>query len=324
MRAGAAVEISLAIEYAVEFRRFTAWVPEFATKPMFIASGPNVADYAWTRSFFTKMVEKDKRALRHVYGCALHYYCGTTGKGESVDFTDEDWYALLTKATHMEELIKNHWQVMGEVDAEHAVKLIVDEWGAWHHTDPTIDPRYLYAYFPTLRDALVSGITLDTFNRHADKVAMANAAQLVNNIHASFLAVGEKFTVTPIYHVFRMYAAHQGGTALRCVFSTGDVNAPGGHNLQALSGSCSVHDKHAVLTAVNPDIRNAQAAQISVRGARIHNVKATVLSSTDIHTRNTFEHPHALEPTEKSATAGDPLVFEFGPASVTRLEFDLS
>src|SRR5205823_1442609 len=60
----------------------------------------------------------------------------------------------------------------------------------------------LWAYFPTLRDALVSGITLDTFNRHADKIAMANAAELINNIHSSVLAAGDWFTVTPVYHVF--------------------------------------------------------------------------------------------------------------------------
>jgi alpha-N-arabinofuranosidase len=311
-------------EYAVEFRRFVEWVPEFRTKPRFIASGPNVADYAWTRSFFQKLTEKSKRALRSVYGCALHYYCGTTGKGESVDFTDDDWYALLAKSTRMEELIENHWQIMGEIDTEHAIRLVVDEWGAWHHTDPNIDPRYLFAYYPTLRDALVSGITLDIFNRHAGKVAMANAAQLVNNIHTSFLALGNKFTVTPIYHVFRMYAAHQGATSVRAVFSADSMRQDTAKGLRALSGSCSLRGRHMVLTAVNPDIKNAQAAQIGIRGARASNVKATVLTSGDIHAHNTFENPRGLEPSEKSVNAGTSFSYEFAPASVTRLEFDLA
>jgi alpha-N-arabinofuranosidase len=311
-------------EYAVEFRRFIEWVPQFDLQPAFIASGPNVADYAWTRSFFAKLTEKNKRPLRNVYGTALHYYCGTSGKGQAVDFTTEDWYTLLSKATRMEELIRNHWAIMGEVDTEHTVKLIVDEWGAWHQTDPGIDPSYLFAYFPTLRDALVSGLTLDIFNRHADKVAMANAAQLVNNIHTSFLALGERFTVTPIYHVFRMYAAHQGGTSLRTQFSAGLVGEQAAHGLSGLSGSCSLHDRRAVLTVVNPDIRNAQETEISVRGARVSNARATVLTSSDIHAHNSFQEPHALEPVEKSVSPGAPLRFAFSPASVTRLEFDLS
>jgi alpha-N-arabinofuranosidase len=299
-------------------------VPQFDTKPKFIASGPNVADYAWTRSFFQKLTEKNKRAVRSVYGCALHYYCGTTGKGDSVDFTDDDWYALLAKSTRMEQLIENHWQIMGEIDTEHAVKLIVDEWGAWHHTDPSIDPRYLFAYFPTLRDALVSGITLDIFNKHADKVAMANAAQLVNNIHTSFLALGDKFTVTPIYHVFRMYAAHQGATSVRAVFSTDSMRQESAKGLHTLSGSCSLRGKHMVLTAVNPDIKNPQAAVIGLRGARASNVKATVLTAADIHAHNTFDNPHGLEPSEKPVSTGASFTYEFAPASVTRLEFDLA
>lgn len=155
----------------------------------------------------------------------------------------------------MEELVRNHWQIMGETDKDHLLKLVVDEWGAWHHTDPTIDPSYLWAYFPTLRDALVSGITLDIFNRHADKVAMANAAQLINNIHSSFLAVGEKFTVTPVFHVFDMYAPHQGGTSVRTSLGASTIGTAQ-HSLPALSGSCSMKGKRAVLTVVNADTNN--------------------------------------------------------------------
>jgi alpha-N-arabinofuranosidase len=311
-------------EYAVEFRRFVEWVPRFGLDLNFIASGPNGADYAWTRSFFQKLVEKDKGALKNVFGTALHYYCGTTGNGVANEFNTQEWYELLAKANRMEELITRHWQLMGEVDTERRVKLVVDEWGAWHHTDPAIDPTYLWAYFPTLRDALVSGITLDTFNRHADKIAMANAAQLINNIHTSFLAVEDRFTVTPVYHVFAMYAAHQGGSSVRTLIS---APTPGGAwppGLPALSCSCSLHDKRAVLTVVNPDVQNAQESQIDVRGARIANARALVLAASDIHARNTFDHPHALEPVARSVSAASPFVYRFDPASVTRLDLDLS
>lgn len=312
-------------EYAVEFRRFTEWVPRFDVKLNLIASGPNVADYAWTRSFFQKLTEKGKATLRNVFGTALHYYCGTTGNGQANQFTVDDWYTLLGKANRMEELINSHWQIMGETDAEHRVKLIVDEWGAWHETDPSIDPSYLWAYFPTLRDALVSGITLDIFNRHPEKVAMANAAQLINNIHSSFLAVHERFTVTPIYHVFAMYAPHQGGTAVRMVVSAAPLSQGWRPGLPALSGSCSMQGKRAVLTVVNPDVKNAQDTEIDIRGSRITGVRATVLTSTDIHARNTFDEPDAVKPArDNGVSAGSPLAYRFAPASVTRLDFELA
>jgi alpha-N-arabinofuranosidase len=300
-------------EYAVEFRRFTEWVPQFGLDLHFIASGPNVADYAWTQSFFHKLTEKGKGALRHVYGTALHYYCGTTGNGESTGFDEAGWYELLHKAARMEDLIRNHWAIMGEADSEHRVKLVVDEWGAWHHTDPAIDPSYLWAYYPTLRDALVSGITLDIFNRHPEKVAMANAAQLINNIHASFLARGDKFTVTPVFHVFEMYAPHQGGTAVR-------ANLSG-----ALSGSCSVQGKQMTLTVVNPDLKNALETEIAVGDAQIASAKATVLTSTDMRAHNTLDEPRVLEPAaDNNIRTAKPLVYTFKPASVTRLDLGLS
>jgi alpha-N-arabinofuranosidase len=310
-------------EYAVEFRRFAEWLPRFGVQLALIASGPNVADYAWTRSFFDKLTEKSKGPLRNVFGCALHYYCGGASKGNSLQFDDDDWYKLLSDAVFMEELISNHWQIMGEVDTRHSVKLVVDEWGAWHETDPNIDPSYLFAYYPTLRDALVSGLTLDIFNRNADKVAMANAAQLVNNIHTSFIAVGDRLTVTPIYQVFRMYAPHQGGASVRTLFDTSHVSSPSAKRLGALSGSCSIQGNKGVLTVVNPDIHNPQEAEINIRGSRIAKARATVLTSSDIHAHNTLDEPNAIQPAEKAIASASPFVFEFPPASVTCLQFDL-
>ena len=311
-------------EYAIEFRRFITWVPNFDVKLNFIASGPNSADYAWTRTFFQKMTEKSRNAFQNVFGTALHFYCGNTRNRQSTDFSVDEWYALLASANHMEDLIRNHWSIMGEFDADHKVKLVVDEWGAWHDTDPSIDPSYLWAYFPTLRDALVSGITLDIFNRHADKVAMANAAQLVNNIHTSFLAVGDKFTVTPVFHVFEMYAAHQGGTSVRASFASAHPASTAAAGLPGLSGSCSLHGKRAVLTVVNADAQNAQETTINFQGTRISAARATVLTAKDLHAHNTFDQPEALKPAGMSATVASPMIFNFPAASVTRLDLDLA
>lgn len=312
-------------EYAVEFRRYTTWVPTFGLDLKFIASGPNVADYGWTRSFFSKLTEHGRGALHNVFGTALHYYCGTTGNGVANEFDTAGWYELLNKANRMQDLVTGHWQIIGEYDPDRKVKLVVDEWGAWHHTaDPPIAPNYLWAYYPTLRDALVSSITLDTFNRHADKVAMANAAQLMNNIHTSFLAAEDKFTVTPIYQVFDMYSAHQGNTAVRTVFSVPAVSDALARGLFGLAGSCSMRGKHVVLTVTNPDVQNPQTAEIVIRGATLANPRATHLTSKDIHARNTFTEPDVVKPSpgggSDATSAG---VQTFPPASVTRLEFDL-
>jgi alpha-N-arabinofuranosidase len=167
---------------------------------------------------------------------------------------------------------------------------------------------------------LVSGITLDTFNRHADKVVMANAAQLINNIHTSFVAREDKFTVTPVFHVFEMYSGHQGATAVRAEFSAARVVS----GLAGLSGSCSIKGNRAFLTVVNPDPENAQQTQLEVRGRKVTSVRARVLAASDIHARNTFDQPDAVKPADENPAATSPLNYSFKPASVTSLEIELS
>jgi alpha-N-arabinofuranosidase len=321
-------------EYAEEFRRFTAWLPSYGLKLQLIGSGPNGGDTGWTRRFFSKLTEKGMGQLNKLYGWALHYYSGTTGKGNAVEYSENEWYDLIARSDRMESLIKDHWQVMGETDREHRIKLIVDEWGAWHWQDADVPPAYLYAYAGTLRDALISGLNLDTFQRHADKVAMANPAQLVNTIHSLFHAYEDKFILTPNYHVFEMYMPHAGATAVRTEFISPQVSftrldsqrkeVPA--NFWALNGSASINGKTVTLTAVNTDAKNVRETEINIGGAKIATASARVLSSTDIHARNSFEDPHRLEPKNENVAvgAGGKLVYKFAPASVTRLTLTIA
>src|SRR5258706_97586 len=93
---------------------------------------------------------------------------------------------------------------------------------------PGRNPHHLWQQ-NTLRDALVAAITLDTFNRQADKLVMANIAQAVNVLQALFLTEEEKLGLTPTYHVFEMYQSHQGGRSGGTVFDYGDAWAGWGH-----------------------------------------------------------------------------------------------
>ncbi len=313
-------------EYAAEFRRFTAWVPAYGVPLAFIGSGPNGGDLDWTKRFFARLTERDRNLVNLLYGWALHYYCGTAGKGHALDFTVDDWYALLAKATVMEKLITSHWAAMGEADSRHRVKLVVDEWGAWHHAGTEVARTHLFGQVSTMRDALVAALTLDIFNRHADKVAMANVAQLINNLHSLFLAHEDKFVPTPNFHVFEMYAAHHHGQSVRAIFETPGIEMPGGKGagLPGLAGSASLHEKRLVLTVVNPHAAGARATDIRISGARIKSVTGIVLAADDIHAHNSFAQPAAVTPRPIAAEASvSSLMHSFAPASVTRLELAL-
>jgi alpha-N-arabinofuranosidase len=325
-------------EYATEFRRFSAWLPRHGVDLALIASGPNSGDISWTRRFFPKLLEKGEGQLRGMWGWALHHYSwnvsrGRTsdwveGKGDAVRFTVDEWYELLKDADKMEGLITQHWAAMGEFDRRRRVKLVVDEWGAWHKGGTEVHPTYLYSQQSTLRDALLAGLTLDTFHRHADKVAMANVAQLVNCLHSLFLAREDRFLATPTFHVFEMYGAHVGGQSVRALFSAPPIayeRVDGKGSLWGLAGSASVKGKALTLTVVNPHATEAREAEVVVRGAEVASARATTLTAPDIHAHNTFEQPRQLEP--KAADAGAPragvLAHRFPAASVTRLSFEL-
>jgi len=325
-------------EYAVEFRRYTTWVPRFKQPLSFIASGPNDDSWDWTRGFLEEIVHKGPGGLRSIYGLALHYYAwnlsrGKTrnwveGKGEALKFEAVDWYELLQQGDVMESLINGHWQVMGEIDREHRIKLVVDEWGPWYRPGSEATAGDQLEQMPTLRDAVFSGLTLDTFNRHPEKVAMANCAQLINCLNSLYLAHEDKFCVTPVGHVLAMYAAHQGGEGLRTIFSSPTVNydrdgKPG--SFWGLKGSASLQDKNLVLTVVNPHVSEAREAELGVRGATIKSGRVTTLTNSDIHAHNTFEQRNAVTPQENDLGAGGRTVtVTFPPASVTKLALTLT
>ena len=73
---------------------------------------------------------------------------------------------------------------MDTYDPEKKIGMIVDEWGTWYTSEPGTNPGFLYQQ-NTMRDALVAGITLNIFNKHSDRVKMANLAQMVNVLQSS-------------------------------------------------------------------------------------------------------------------------------------------
>jgi alpha-N-arabinofuranosidase len=133
--------------------------------------------------------------------------------------------------------------------------------------------------------------------------------------------------VTPNFHVFAMYAAHQGGQSVRTVFSSPSIAFARDGRAQALwglGGSASLREKELTVTVVNPHATDARACAIAIKGAGVKEGRATVLSSTDLRAHNSFEHPAALAPRDAAVTprAGS-VVHTFPPASVTRLQLSL-
>ena len=208
------------------------------------------------------------------------------------------------------------------------MRLVVDEWGAWHRMTTNLEPSHLFGQQSTIRDALVAGLTLDTFNRHADKVAMGSIAQLINCIQSLFLADEDKFLVTPTYHVFAMYAGHQGARSLRTLISAPQVHWTDTEKrpqaLWGLNGSASAQGSTVTLTVTNSHLSEPRETEIAIHGATVKAVTATTLAARDVHDHNTFEAPNVVAPRTATVRVGaSPLVYTFPPASVTKLELTI-
>jgi alpha-L-arabinofuranosidase len=325
-------------EYAVEFRRYTAWVPGYGKPLDFIASGPNGDDLTWTKGFFEEILRKGKEQLQSIYGIGLHHYAwnlsrGKTsdwdkGKGDALKFDETDWYELLREGLRLEPMIDSHWQAMGEFDKDHHVKLVVDEWGPWYRPGSEATPGDILEQTPTQRDAVFSAMTLDILNRHASQVAMGNCAQLINCLNSLYLAHEDRFVVTPVGHIFDLYSGHQGGELVRSVFSAPEVQYDRDGKpatFFGLNGSASLHGKDLLLTVVNPDVKQARQATISIGGGSAASATGRVLSSSDIHACNTFANRDAVvpRPTEVVVHSGT-LAHTFPSASVTALAIHLA
>jgi alpha-N-arabinofuranosidase len=323
-------------DYASELRRYSAWMPKYGVDLHVVGSGPNDAEFSWTRRCFEKLARGGE--VHGIWGWAAHHYAWnasgkaktewSAGKGDALRFDAEQYYSILHQAAQIESIIRGHWDVMAEHDPRHRVKLVLDEWGAWYAPGTEPFAEALLGQQNTMRDAVVAGLTLDIFNCHAEKVAMSSVAQLVNCLQSLFLAHEDKFCVTPTYHVFAMYVAHQGGQSVRTMTSAPHASyswngAPAA--LRGLSGSGSLKGKTLTLTVTNPSLEAARDTEIVIRGGKARSVSGHTLAAGDVHAHNSFEDPKAVAP--KSITAslrGSGLTFTFPPASVTRFELMLS
>jgi alpha-N-arabinofuranosidase len=317
-------------EYASEYRRFSTYLRDFGAEPLYlIACGPNRHDLDWTERFFTTL--HAKKGFGRIHGYAPHYYTSNRDAhaGTATDYTDDQWYSLLAQAAGIEMLIVEQRALMDRFDPERRIDMIIDEWGTWHPPTPGRNPRFLWQQ-NTLRDALVAALSLDIFGRHADVVAMANIAQTINVLQALLLTEGDRIVKTPTYHVYELYAPHQGARAIRADFEADRVHyaAPdSGGTLFGLAGSASLRGRTLTLTVVNPAIGTPVEAVIALRGATATGMaEEVILTHADIHAHNTFDVPETvtLGAPRQVALAGGTFTHQFAAQSVTRLTIPLA
>jgi alpha-L-arabinofuranosidase len=164
---------------------------------------------------------------------------------------------------------------------------------------------------------------------------MANIAQLINVLQSLLLVQEDRCIKTPTFHVFDLYRAHQGGTAVRLITES-EVISDGGNAaahckgcyldkraqpLQAVHGSASVKNGTLCLTLVNPHPTEAIEADITIHRGSLSEVEVVRLQAEEIHAHNTFDAPEVvtLSAVEKMTVTGGTLRVSLAAGSVVRV-----
>ena len=278
--------------YADVYRTFVTFMNNTPTTRLTrIASGANGSDYNWTEVLMKNI------PLNMLGGLGVHHYSVIEWrqKGPATGFTEEQYFKTMRSALQMEEMVQKHAAIMDKYDPQKRVAMVVDEWGGWYDVEPGTNPGFLYQQ-NTMRDAMIAGVTLNTFNNHADRVRMANLAQTVNVLQAVILTNEEKMLLTPTYHVMEMYNVHQDAKLIPITVTSGDYSF-GNEKLKAVSASASKDSTGTIhISLVNIDLKNPADVSINLQGGKYTNVTGRILSSGNISDHNTFENPNKIKP----------------------------
>jgi alpha-N-arabinofuranosidase len=252
-------------------------------------------------------------------GLSLHNYTVVRfpASYKSVGFDEKAYAEILQDTLKMDGLIRQHGAIMDKYDPEKKVALVVDEWGSWYAPLPGTTPGFL-AQQNSVRDALIAALNINIFARHADRVRMANIAQMINVLQAMILTDGPKTVLTPTYHVFKLYVPFQDATSVPVTFDAGRYT----HGSITLPRIDAIAAKDASgtlwLALVNVDPHRPVEIATTLAGMTPRSASGETLSGTAIDSVNTFEAPNTVAPKPAQVKLeGQRLSLTLAPKSVT-------
>lgn len=265
-----------------------------------------------------------QKCHRWIDGVSIHYYSFTKSwdeKGSATDFGPAEWASTLKFAANIEGFIERTKGQIRRWDNDNRIGIIMDEWGTWFNVEPGTNPGFLYQQ-NTVRDAVVAGLSMNIFNKHADRIHMANIAQTINVLQAMILTEGGKMILTPTYHAFEMFKGHQDATLVPQYLVCDKYGEDDKTSLPQISASASVDASGKILvTLVNLHHDKAAELKIDLRGYEAKAVTGRVLTSSKMQDKNTFESPDVVAPQKFNAKlAKSTIDVELPAGSVVALE----
>jgi alpha-N-arabinofuranosidase len=256
-----------------------------------------------------------------IEGVSLHNYVvgGWPPHLRSTGFGEDEYAIALNEAFRMDTLITKQSAIMDKYDPEKKLALVVDEWGAWLAPTPGSNPGFLQQQ-NSLRDALLAAVNLNIFVRHADRVRLANIAQMINVLQAMILTDGPKMVLTPTYHIYKLYLPFQNATALPVAYEAGTyrhgkVEMPRVDAIAARDTTGRVW-----VSVMNLDPKASADFAVDVAGVSASSAAGEVLTADRVDAINSFTAPNNVRPRPIAARMDNgKLVVTLPPASVAVL-----
>lgn len=269
--------------YTNIFRNFSSYIK--GSNFQKVICGPSGNDVNWTETILTGLNKK----MNLAQGLSLHYYTLPTGdwnkKGSSTNFAEEMWFATLRNTMYIEDYIQQHLAIMDKYDPEKKMKLIVDEWGTWYDKLPGTKDGFLQQQ-NTVRDAVVAGINLNIFNNYADRISMANLAQIVNVLQSVILTKGHQMIRTPTYYVFQLYNIHQDAFLIPTELET-EKYEYNDESIPALTASASEKNDVINVTITNANPNKAISLKCDT-GKVFKSINGKIVTGDEITDYNDF------------------------------------
>jgi alpha-N-arabinofuranosidase len=306
--------------YSRFVRNFNPAQQKDEQKMLKIAVGPGGTGPRWTEWTETIMKAYQQRTWSWDFdGLSMHNYTVVRWPPayKSVGFGETEYSQILKSTLEMGGLITEHSSIMDKYDPQKKVALVVDEWGAWYAPLPGSNPGFLVQQ-NSLRDAILAALNLNIFARNAERVRMANIAQMVNVLQAMIMTDKEKMVLTPTYHVFRMYVPFQDATSVPVTFDAGtytqgDIILP---RVDAIAAKDTQGKLWLAIT--NLDANKPITINANIMGGPARSAAGETLTAPNVDSVNTFDAPNTVVPKPVSVKAeGGKLSLELPPKSVT-------
>jgi alpha-N-arabinofuranosidase len=280
--------------YSNVMKQYSTFLKNYSGNKLYrVACGPYGDDNEWTETLM-----KDEGSRGMFEGISIHYYSVVDGwdyKGSATKFDERECFETFRLNYDIDRIIKGNKAVMDRYDPQKTKGLVVDEWGNWFNVEPGTNPGFLYQQ-NTLRDAITAAIHLNIFNQNADRVKVANLAQIVNVLQSVILTRDDKMVLTPTYHVFRMFRVHQNAQLVNMDLCCEDY-VLGDKKIPAISASASMDKEgkmHISLANLNPNKEITLTCPII--GEIFKTISGEVLTAGEMAAFNSFEKPETVKP----------------------------